>query len=236
MIKRLLKNTVLYKRYKAYTEEKKERRKIALNEAFKKEAVDVLRLYSDAFLSHGLVFWLDYGTLLGYYREHDFIPHDYDLDTGAWLKDHERIKNVLEKAGFELVRYYYLRDHEGMEESYKHKNYKTTIDILYFMNEGDTSFCYSFAPMVAMNKKKNLNKVQPSRARLWTFSRIKPVLSEFKGVKVYVPDNTEQHLASTYGDSFMIPIPDFPVVGRPNMKEFSYEELPACAFMKVGYV
>ncbi len=236
MIKTILKNTYLYKRYRAYKAEKRERRKNALNEAFKTEAVDVLRLFSDALLSNGLVFWLDYGTLLGYYREHDFIPHDYDLDTGAWFKDHERIRKALEAAGFELVRYYYLRDKDGMEECYKHKKYRTTIDVLYFMTEGDKSFCYSFLPMVAMNKKKNLNKLQPSRARLWTFSIIQPVLSEFKGVKVYVPDNTAQHLASTYGDSFMTPIPDFPVVGRPNMKEFSYEELPACAFLKVGYV
>lgn len=236
MIKALLKQTFIYKQYTAFKIKKKEQRKRALNEAFKREAVEVLRLYSDALINSGLVFWLDYGTLLGYYREHDFIPHDYDLDTGAWLKDHKRIKEALEHAGFELVRYYFLKNQEGMEECYKHIDFNTTIDVLYFMNEGEKSFCYSFVPMVAMNKKRNLNKLQPSRARLWSFSKITPILSEFKGIKVYVPDNTAQHLASTYGDSFMTPIPDFPVKGRPNMTEFSYEEKPACAFLKVGYV
>lgn len=39
-----------------------------------------------------MLFWLDYGTLLGAYREHDFIKHDFDLDIGLWLKDAEIAK------------------------------------------------------------------------------------------------------------------------------------------------
>lgn len=236
MIKEALKKTILYKLYWAIKKRKRDKRKSAVNDAFRREAIAVLGHFSEAMISNGLVFWLDYGTLLGYYREHDFIAHDYDLDTGAWLKDHERIKDVLEKAGFELVRYYYLKNEDGLEECYKHKDYQTTIDVLYFMEANDQSYCYSFEPLVAMNKKKYLNKLQPSRARLWSFAKITPILTYFKGINVYVPDDTAQHLASTYGDSFMTPIPDFPVKGRPNMREFSYEDKPACAFLKVGYM
>ena len=29
--------------------------------------------------------WLDFGTLLGYYRENDFISHDLDMDFGIFL-------------------------------------------------------------------------------------------------------------------------------------------------------
>lgn len=42
--------------------------------------------------SENVLFWLDYGTLLGAYREHDFIKHDFDLDIGLWLKDAEIAK------------------------------------------------------------------------------------------------------------------------------------------------
>jgi len=236
MIKKLLKKTFLYKRYKDHEIQKKEERRDAVNDAFKREAVDVLRLYSDAMLNNGIVFWIDYGTLLGYYREHDFIKHDFDLDTSAWFEDHEQIKVILEKAGFERVRYYFLKNRDGLEECYKHKDYSTTIDVFYYINDKDKSYCYSFSPLVDMTKKRNLNKVQPSRARKWNFAKIIPVPAEFKGIKVYVPDNTGAYLASTYGDTFMTPIPNFPIKGRPNMTEFTYEELPACAFLKVGYV
>lgn len=236
MIKELLKRLWLYKVYRTYKDKKHLERKNAINEAFNKEATDVLQLYSDALLSNGLVFWICAGTLLGYYREHDFIKHDFDLDTGAWFEDHERIKEVLEKAGFERIRYYYLTKRDGLEESYKHRNYTTAIDVFYFFNDGDKSYHFSFNPLVSMTKKRHLNKIQPSKARKWTYDHINPIPAEFKGIKVYIPENPGQHLASTYGDTFMTPIPDFPVEGRPNLTEYTYEEMPACAFLKIGYM
>lgn len=236
MIKELIKTSFLYKRFRATKDKKHLAKKQAINEAFKKEAVDVLKRYSDALMGNGLVFWIDYGTLLGYYREHDFIKHDFDLDTSAWYENHEQIKKALEKAGFERVRYYYLKNRDGLEECYKHKDYSTTIDVFYYFNEGDKSYCFSFNPIPSMTKKRHLNKVQPSKARMWTFERITPIPAEFKGVKVYVPENTGAYLASTYGDTFMTPIPNFPIVGRPNLTEYTYEEMPACAYLKVGYI
>lgn len=236
MIKEFLKRLWLYTVYRTYKDKKHLERKNAINEAFKKEATDILQLYSDALLSNGLVFWICAGTLLGYYREHDFIKHDFDLDTGAWYEDHERIKEALEKAGFERIRYYYLTKRDGLEESYKHRDYTTAIDVFYFFNDGDKSYHFSFNPLVSMTKKRHLNKIQPSKARKWTYDHINPIPAEFKGIKVYIPENPGQHLASTYGDTFMTPIPDFPVEGRPNLTEYTYEEMPACAFLKVGYM
>ena len=236
MIKELLKRLWLYKVYRTYKDKKHLERKNAINEAFNKEATDVLQLYSDALFSNGLVFWICAGTLLGYYREHDFIKHDFDLDTGAWFEDHERIKEVLEKAGFERIRYYYLTKRDGLEESYKHRDYTTAIDVFYFFNDGDKSYHFSFNPLVSMTKKRHLNKIQPSKARKWTYDQINPIPAEFKGIKVYIPENPGRHLASTYGDTFMTPIPDFPVEGRPNLTEYTYEEMPACAFLKIGYM
>lgn len=236
MIKELIKRSNLYKAYRKYQEKKWQARMNVVNEAFRKEALYVLQRYSDALLSEGIEFWLAFGTLLGYYREHDFIKHDYDLDTGAWYKDHERIRKALEKNGFERVRYYYIKNHEGLEECFKHKDYSTTIDVFYFLDNNDKSYCFSFQPLVPMSKKRNLNKEQPSLARMWTWDSIKTKPDVFNGIKVYVPENTEQHLKSCYGETFMTPIPYFPVKGRPNMTEFTYEEMPACAFLKIGYV
>ena len=32
--------------------------------------------------------WLDFGTLLGFYRENDFINHDLDMDFGIIINDY----------------------------------------------------------------------------------------------------------------------------------------------------
>ena len=234
-LKEIIKKTILYRWYRQREDKQLQKRKKEVNEAFKREAVDVLRLYSCALRDNGIVFWLDYGTLLGYYREHDFIKHDFDLDTSTWFDNHEKVKSALEHNGFERVRYYYLKNREGLEECYKHKNYDTTIDVFYYFNEGDTSYCFSFNPMVPMNKKRNLNKVKPSRVRKWIFPKIEPIEAMFKGVKVFVPDNTGEYLKFTYGESFMTPIPNLPLKGRPNMTEYTYEEEPGCAWLKVGW-
>lgn len=236
LIKGIIKKFFLYKIYRTRVDKKRRERENEVNEAFKREAVDVLRLYSEAMMSNGLVFWLDYGTLLGYYREHDFIKHDFDLDTSAWFEDHDRIKEALEKAGFERVRHYYLKFRDGLEECYKHRDYATTIDVFYYFNEGNKSYCFSFSPMVSMTKKYHLNRVQKSKARKWTFPKVTPVLAKFKGVSVYVPENTGAYLEYTYGETFMTPIPNYPFSGRPNMTEYTYEEMPACAYLKVGFI
>ena len=39
----------------------------------------------------GEPFWLDFGTLLGYYRGGDIIPHDIDIDVGMMESSYEKI-------------------------------------------------------------------------------------------------------------------------------------------------
>lgn len=239
MIKKLLKKTLTYKLYRLYldyVERKYARKRQLKNEAFKKEGEKLLRCFSEALMSDNIVFWLEFGTLLGYYREHDFIKHDFDLDTGAWYEDHDRIKAALEKNGFERIRYYYVKDGNALEECYKHKDFVTTVDIFYFFNKGELSYCYGFMPLVSMRKKKNLNKIVPASVRLWEYPQIKPIKAVFKGISLYVPDMTDKHLIALYGETFMTPIPNFPVKGRPNLTEIPYEEMPACAYLKEGYV
>lgn len=70
---------------------------------------EVLQKAKNALDSENVLFWLDYGTLLGAYREHDFIKHDFDLDIGLWLKDAEIAKKAMLKNGFELIRCFQIK-------------------------------------------------------------------------------------------------------------------------------
>ena len=58
---------------------------------FRTEAVELLQRFTEALNAEGIDYWLEFGTLLGYYREHDFIAHDDDLDFGAYLTDAAKV-------------------------------------------------------------------------------------------------------------------------------------------------
>ena len=50
--------------------------------------LDVLNsVYSSKISNYDV--WLDFGTLLGYYRENDFISHDLDMDFGIIINDYD---------------------------------------------------------------------------------------------------------------------------------------------------
>lgn len=45
----------------------------------------------------GCIYWLDFGTLLGVYRDDDIILHDNDCDIGILNPDWERLEALLNK-------------------------------------------------------------------------------------------------------------------------------------------
>lgn len=49
-------------------------------------------------------YWVDFGTLLGFYREDDILPHDIDVDFGAHETDFLKVWNArhLLPAGFTM--------------------------------------------------------------------------------------------------------------------------------------
>jgi len=69
-------------------------------------AIEALREVKEIFDKHGIVFWLDFGTLLGAVRESKFISWDHDIDLGAWCKEGNEIFSAcmeLEKGGFRII-------------------------------------------------------------------------------------------------------------------------------------
>ena len=228
--------TPLYPLYRAVMERRARRKHSRRSAAFRREAVQVLQRFSAALDEAQITFWLEFGTLLGYYREHDFISHDCDLDTGAFLEDQPKIQAVLEQAGFELVRYYNVKDDGGREECYKHRDMSTTIDIFYFRVEGDVMYCNIFAPLKNMTFRWNLNRLMPFRTMRVNFPLSDMQQVEFKGVRVRIPMNTDVHLRAQYGDDYMTPNPNFGMKDRKNVIYFTYEEKPSEGLLKIGFI
>ncbi|MCR4920857.1 MAG: hypothetical protein K5945_04005 [Bacteroidaceae bacterium] len=232
---KIFKKTPLYPLYRSMIERRAKSKFKRLSAAFRVEGERVLQVFSEALNAEGITFWLEFGTLLGYYREHDFIAHDFDLDTGANLTDQPRIRRALEAAGFELVRYYDVKDDGGREECYKHRDMQTTIDVFYFRRDGDLMYCNLFVPLQNMSFRWNLNKPMPFRTVRVNFPAGELQRAEFKGAKVYIPENTDAHLRAQYGDSYMIPNPNFAMKDRKNMVYYTYEEKPCEGLLKIGY-
>ena len=125
----LLKNTPLYKWYHKRNEKNAKEELAIRNKYFIEEGCEVLNVFANALNNENILFWLEFGSLLGFYRDHDFIKHDCDIDFGAFLKDASVIRNKIISSGFKLIHQYKSSD-GGLEECYKYKN--TSIDVFYF--------------------------------------------------------------------------------------------------------
>jgi hypothetical protein len=200
-----IKKTFVYKLYNRKSIEKaKEVQKIR-NQYFLQEGEDILSNFSSALNEKKIMFWLEFGSLLGYYREHDFIKHDCDIDFGAYLEDSGLIRSALEDKGFILLHQYRSSD-GGLEECYKYKH--TTIDIFYFRQDEDLLYCNTFV-LEDFYVKRWFKKELKCTVKRISIPRNGFVSTSYKGCAVNVPVNVEQHLQMHYGKSFMIPNPNF---------------------------
>ena len=72
---------------------------------------------------NGIHVWLDFGTLLGAYRDSDFIKNDFDMDFGAFGTDYDKIKTLISKLnnGQELFNFptTVFYDYDGVYIYYK---------------------------------------------------------------------------------------------------------------------
>lgn len=221
---------VYFKRKKAKRAERK-KRDIAI---MHKEGANVLKIISETLLSKDIVFWLQYGTLLGYYREHDFIPHDDDMDMGAYIKDAPAIYDALTKAGFERVRHYHVKNDWGLEECYRYKG--ILIDFFYFKEEGDIIYCYGFTPKSYLSYLFHIGKRIPFKvirtdSPNYGFQKVK-----FKGAQVYVPKRTGEYLEAHYGPGYMTPDAKYDVFKTAtDLHPYTYEEKPGYGVLKLKY-
>lgn len=234
-IKKILKQTPVYSYYRKRCLVKRQRWVESKIPIFRKECDDLFKLFCSALDKENIVFWPEFGTLLGMYREGDFIPHDIDIDMAVFLRDIEKVHKALNNAGFEMIRHYVVPSEGSREECYLHKKYKTTIDVFFFSEEEEYLFCDCFNQMVNVEKKNNLNRYVPFSVRrimfpIDTFKRFR-----FKEVDIYVPNNIETHLKASYGDSFMIPDPNFQPLKQDNIVVYTYDQKPAIGFLKMGY-
>jgi hypothetical protein len=163
--------------------------------------------------------WLDFGTLLGFYREKDFINHDLDMDFGIIINDYndflEKEKYLL-KNGFSRTKEFYYKN-RLVELSYSYKGlnvdfivYHRKADVI----ESDTIFFMTNA----------LGK--PTRYEVYNYNLPFSELEEhnFKAVEIKIPNNTREYLSKLYGEDFEVPNTNYNWKENPIYKRVSSEE------------
>ena len=144
--------------------------------------------------------WLDFGTLLGYYRENDFISHDLDMDFGiqvSSLEEFEVIEEQLINNGFNRTKEFYFNKNL-VELSYSYKG--LNVDFIIYKKEDDKVSSDTIFFMT--NALGNPTRYEVYHYKI-PFSGLKEC--DFKGMKVKVPDNTQEYLRTLYGEDFEIP-------------------------------
>lgn len=144
--------------------------------------------------------WLDFGTLLGYYRERDFINHDLDMDFGIIIPNYADFlvveKELLDK-GFQRTKEFYF-DKNLVELSYNYKG----LNVDFILYKKDSNKISSDTIFYMTNALGN-----PTRYEVYHYELPFNGVEEcnFKNTIVKIPGNVEEYLSNLYGEDFRVP-------------------------------
>ncbi len=179
---------------------------------FKKQArrmqqygLEMLSQAEKAFGAMGGKAFLTFGCLLGAYREHGFINYDPDIDLGVMADElPENYRETLQQYGFELYRYNYIKESDTIfEETYLYKNLH--LDIFYYFKDGQDYYSIIQRKHETKDwKEANVTDGFPCDRSYVPACDFE--ITDFLGVKVYVPQDTDGWLRAIYSDSYMTPI------------------------------
>ena len=172
---------------------------------FKKYGLEALVQADRAFRSVNSILFLDFGTLLGAYREKNFIAHDCDIDLG-YLHDSapENMPELLAAYGFKHKMQFYIKE-TGLivEDRYTYKGVQ--VDFFPHFKSGTSFYCY-LGRQHETKSPEEANRTDGFPCKLSWVDATDFSEYEFLGQKFYVPNNTAKWLESVYGADFMTPI------------------------------
>lgn len=191
------------------------------NKDFKMYAEETLNLVKVSLEKEKILFWLDFGTLLGAIREKNFIAHDFDIDLGIrWNPSEiERIEEIFKKENIVKCKEFLLGE-KVVEQTYKYKG--VYFDIFYYFEDEENMWCYTFFSkdyneeifennkVITVNGMEGFKCISPKRG----LETIK-----FKGKNYWAPENPHEYLKINYGENYMTPIQEWNYVEDTKNQE-----------------
>ncbi|XP_067930100.1 ribitol-5-phosphate transferase FKTN-like [Watersipora subatra] len=162
-------------------------------EQFRSDAINALKIIKTRLDSIGTPFWLSSGTLLGWFRQCDIIPYSLDVDIGIFIKDHpENLLNILHNSSLRLEHKFGLME-DSLQYAFHIGNVKLDIFFFYLDETSGTMW----------NGGTDYNTGEKFK---YLFDKFTLCWTEFFGMKVRVPCDTEQYIRANYGDSWIEPV------------------------------
>lgn len=164
-----------------------------------------------------LIYWFDFGTLLGAVREHYFIKHDSDMDFGMMYSDHQLVPKAMASKGIKLFSQDIVENKRGILQKYIYKGIVFDIFFYEVSEEEKTMSCYSFYNVFKYRKceKERIRGVKQVTLPYSGFRKI-----EFIGRYINVPKDTDNYLKVLYGENYMMPNPNFSHKTNPNRLQY----------------
>lgn len=225
ILKKIVPNFIL-KYYRDFILDRQRRR-------FGKSGKELLFFVDDILKSENIPYWLNYGTLLGAYRDHAFIPHDYDLDIGLFWEDYEKIIPLMKKNGLKFKNQFRYNGWDKPENiAYRFEWNNAYIDFNFYKFENGRIATYMPVFLEAEQYRVGDRGKVLAEYNSYPFEGIGTL--SFLGRDMPVPLNTEEYIIANYGLDYRTPIKDFDYrTVVTDLKEYSFEEKPS--FLEIYY-
>lgn len=165
-----------------------------------------LKIIDEEVHQMGKEYWLMFGTLLGAVREHDFIPHDSDIDVAMFSYDMKpELIQRLKKRGFRfcMIKMSSDKRYRMIKFLYHH----IPVDIYGFTYDDDnsnkiTGFLTKALEGINWKEayKKNLMKVCLVHCEYEGLMDC-----QFNNMTLKIPKNAHDFLRKQYGEDYMTP-------------------------------
>lgn len=186
----------------------------------KKYGVNCLELIDQCMTKVNIDYWVDFGTLLGIYRDNNFIKHDFDIDIGIKQAEYKKdLEKLFIKSGMKKIRDYYAYD-ELVEQTWIWNG--VYIDLFMYVRDNEKLFSYEFYTKGEANITKINNKLSVCDnldARVFYIPDIKVKRIKFKDIEVNAPENINEYLILNYGENYRVPDKLWDSSKAENVKE-----------------
>jgi phosphorylcholine metabolism protein LicD len=162
-------------------------------------AIDNLIDIDKVFRKHNVKYWLQDGTLLGLYRNGNFISHDDDTDIGLFFSDirnNKGVFNELFNLGFELHKVKGNLENSLLVTIIRNN---TSTDLFFYYTEKNKVYHSSFKILTTDIGKKSLQIN-------YFYDPFNVKETMFLNNKFFVPEDEEKFLLTKYGPNWRTPI------------------------------